>query len=435
VNLKRWLVSARKASLQWRLGFVVAMLAASIAVGCRDTRAPTDAVLGVGFKPKAICSIDPGPINCNCLLYGYDCDTPPTGDTALIACSPHRPVRGDSITCSVTVGDGLQFDVDAQTAKSIDPTMPFEINGPRDSARTTTSTNWAGRVVKSVAVSATVYVIDSPGNRRFVPTRGDTVVVSDRPWTFALGNRPKRIDSVFAGVMTDYPQHFRSAAQDSVDATYGYFSAAGVFAPLTNSAGRKFSIPGGPNRGFSYLISQPTLRDSAVAYIHPALSGGLNIAEATYWYHGQDGKYYSITDFNVHPPLSTIYKACDTTGVAALRHQTLVHEGVLAPDDTESMNSSHFAQLQNGIRSFGLASVMERMVVLGDTAALQDQILVGYRAFDANVRTMQQIFENSDTPRIVGVASPLPGQPLPPYGAIQCYINWDPTHRALPPTQ
>lgn len=167
-------------------------------------------------------------------------------------------------------------------------------------------------------------------------------------------------------------------------ATYGHYSDSAMLVAVGAASQRYLAtISSGPNMGLTFYSSQPPLRDSSIAYLHPALLGGGGDPNATAWYNQQNGNRYALIDTTTHPPNSVFFFACGPSGVAALAHQVQVHEGILAPADTESSHSSHFAQVNHLLTSLHLASTVEGTVVKGDTAALRTKVIPRIKTFDS----------------------------------------------------
>src|SRR5262249_37336351 len=76
---------------------------------------------------------------------------------------------------------GTELGVTSVTVDSL--ALPYESHGRPDTVTAPrTSSSWSGVFVQSSIISATVYVIDSPGHRRPVPTKADIVMVTNRAW-------------------------------------------------------------------------------------------------------------------------------------------------------------------------------------------------------------------------------------------------------------
>jgi len=187
-----------------------------------------------------------------------------------------------------------------------------------------------------------------------------------------------------------------------------------MFRPLSDSAWAYARVvAAGPDSGLAWFPSLPPLRERTESWIHPALSGGLDLFFARRWYGDQNGRRFTWYDPNTGSGLGSV-AACDAAGVDRLRVQTESHEGLGFDGD------SHFQRLVSAIASSDLATTVERTVVRGTPRDAQAAIVGPVNDLWVVIHDSQKALEDADYPRIFGVRPPT-GQLPADSGAIRCF--------------
>jgi hypothetical protein len=388
---------------------------------------PTDSLVSVGVKPKAICFLTPGPASCDCITNGTNCSAAPqapvvTGDTAQVWCGPRSVVRGTVVGCKIYVGRPQAFDVTQRTTVGVD--VGFAISGGADTGHVAGDTAvWNGILVASSIVSATVNGRDASGVLRSLFVKPDTVTVTARttftPYT--ITRKPVVINRVDPTTMTRYPLHYVRGNSGIRTATFGRFKSdeVGLLDSMkTRAALLSFaqSVESGPNRGLVYFRRQPPIRDSTEIWIHPALSVGSTDYFARTWYREQDSsavvfRFPSRRDTSLTP-------GCNAKGVAHLDTLTRQHEG-----QYQAM-PSHYSVLQQQLNSSKLAATLEAYVMRGSTDDFVSQV-IGFPLNDFwdGLSTAQHALELTDYDGIFGPTPP-DGQPPTSPGTLGCYLHY-----------